>query len=133
MTMAVNDITEDQALEKDRQSVEALRMSKMNGAGPVIRFSGVNKHYGPLHVLKNIDLEIKEGQVVVVCGPSGSGKSTLIRCVNGLESIDSGELSVLKYTLSRSPAPLRTIRRDVGMVVQNFRSERSRVGKGCGS
>jgi ABC-type polar amino acid transport system ATPase subunit len=86
----------------------------------VIRFSNVNKSYGSFHVLKNIDLEIKAGEVVVVCGPSGSGKSTLIRCVNGLETIDSGDLSVLDFQVTRSPAQLRRIRREVGMVFQSF-------------
>ena len=54
----------------------------------------VNKYYGDFHVLKNIDLTIKEGEVVVVIGPSGSGKSTLLRCINGLETITSGALTV---------------------------------------
>jgi len=58
----------------------------------MIEFRGVNKWFGPLHVLNDINLEIKYGEVVVVCGPSGSGKSTLIRCINKLEPIQGGEI-----------------------------------------
>lgn len=86
----------------------------------VIRFSNVEKSYGQFHVLKNVNLQINEGEVVVVCGPSGSGKSTLIRCINGLETIDSGRLSVLDQDVTRSPSQLRKIRRQVGMVFQSF-------------
>src|SRR5690554_3538946 len=86
----------------------------------VIRFSKVNKHYGRFHALKDVDLEIKQGEIVVVCGPSGSGKSTLIRCINGLESINAGELSVLNHKVTQSSAQLRKIRREVGMVFQSF-------------
>jgi len=63
----------------------------------MISFKNVNKWYGELHVLNNIDLEVKQGEVVVVCGPSGSGKSTLIRCINRLEPIQKGELFVDGY------------------------------------
>lgn len=86
----------------------------------VITFSNVNKRYGDFHVLKNVNLQVQEGEVVVVCGPSGSGKSTLIRCVNGLETIDGGTLTVLNEPVTRSPSQLRNIRRQVGMVFQNF-------------
>jgi aspartate/glutamate/glutamine transport system ATP-binding protein len=60
----------------------------------LIEFREVNKHYGHFHVLKNIDLSVKQGEVVVVIGPSGSGKSTKLRCINRLETISSGELLV---------------------------------------
>ena len=60
----------------------------------MISFKNVNKWYGDLHVLNKIDLEVAQGEVVVVCGPSGSGKSTLIRCINRLEPIQKGELVV---------------------------------------
>lgn len=86
----------------------------------VIKFSEVNKSYGNLHVLKDIDLSVHQGEVVVVCGPSGSGKSTLIRCINGLEMIDSGTITVLDEPVTRSGAQLREIRRKVGMVFQSF-------------
>ncbi len=62
----------------------------MSPAEVAIRFTRVNKHFGPLHVLRDIDLTVSAGEVVVVCGPSGSGKSTLIRCVNGLEGVQDG-------------------------------------------
>ena len=60
----------------------------------MIKFNGVNKWFGKLHVLKDIDLHVTSGEVVVVCGPSGSGKSTLIRCINRLEKFQKGELFV---------------------------------------
>jgi len=68
----------------------------------VIQFRGVNKWFGSLHVLKDIDLSVKIGEVVVVCGPSGSGKSTLIRCINKLEPIQQGEIVVDGMSLSDS-------------------------------
>ncbi|MGB7947254.1 MAG: amino acid ABC transporter ATP-binding protein [Candidatus Binatia bacterium] len=86
----------------------------------MIEFRDVNKWFGPLHVLKSISLKINAGEVVVVCGPSGSGKSTLIRCINRLESVQSGEIVVDGQLLSDpkfDPAKLRT---HVGMVFQSF-------------
>jgi len=73
-------------------------------AAPAIEFRQVNKWFGKLHVLRDISLQVYPGQVVVVCGPSGSGKSTLIRCVNRLERIQSGEITVLGQSLSRPGA-----------------------------
>ncbi|MBR6090328.1 MAG: amino acid ABC transporter ATP-binding protein, partial [Anaerolineaceae bacterium] len=61
---------------------------------PVIELRKVNKHFGPLHVLKDISLQVKKGEVVVIIGPSGSGKSTLCRTINRLETIDSGEILI---------------------------------------
>ena len=63
-------------------------------AAPMISIRGVNKHFGPLHVLKDITLEVDPGQVVVVLGPSGSGKSTLCRTINRLETVDSGTIAI---------------------------------------
>jgi polar amino acid transport system ATP-binding protein len=63
-------------------------------SAPMIQFSRVNKWFGPVHVLRDVDLEIARGEVVVVCGPSGSGKSTLLRCINRLEPVQSGEIVV---------------------------------------
>lgn len=86
----------------------------------MIEFRDVDKWFGSLHVLKSINLKISGGEVVVVCGPSGSGKSTLIRCINRLESIQSGEIIVDGQSLSDpgfDPAKLRT---HVGMVFQSF-------------
>jgi polar amino acid transport system ATP-binding protein len=85
-----------------------------------ITFTGVNKWFGKLHVLKDIDLTIAAGEVVVVCGPSGSGKSTLIRCVNALERIQKGEIVVLGQSVTASGVNLPQLRTQVGMVFQQF-------------
>jgi polar amino acid transport system ATP-binding protein len=86
----------------------------------VIEFRGVNKWFGPLHVLNDIDLSVKAGEVVVVCGPSGSGKSTLIRCINKLEPIQKGEIVVDGMSLSDSSTDITKLRAEVGMVFQQF-------------
>ena len=86
----------------------------------MIEFRGVNKWFGPLHVLKDIDLLVKAGEVVVVCGPSGSGKSTLIRCINKLEPIQKGEIVVDGMSLSDSATDITKLRAEVGMVFQQF-------------
>ena len=87
---------------------------------PAIQFSGVNKWFGKLHVLRDINLAIASGEVVVVCGPSGSGKSTLIRTVNGLERIQGGDVVVLGDSISRRGVNLPALRTRVGMVFQSF-------------
>ncbi len=86
----------------------------------MVEFQRVNKWYGPLHVLKDVNLKIEPGEVVVVCGPSGSGKSTLIRCVNRLEPIQSGEIIVNALSLSDPALNLARLRTEVGMVFQSF-------------
>jgi polar amino acid transport system ATP-binding protein len=86
----------------------------------VIQFRGVNKWFGPLHVLNDINLSVKAGEVVVVCGPSGSGKSTLIRCINKLEPIQKGEIVVDGMSLSESSTDITKLRAEVGMVFQQF-------------
>ena len=86
----------------------------------MIEFRGVNKWFGSLHVLKDISLTIKQGEVVVVCGPSGSGKSTLIRCINRLERIQSGEIVVDGISLSGSKTNITKLRAEVGVVFQQF-------------
>ena len=85
----------------------------------MIKFTDVNKWFGTNHVLQNINLDVAQGEVVVVCGPSGSGKSTLIRCVNGLEKFQSGELLVDNIALTQ-PAKLRQLRMELGFVFQQF-------------
>jgi polar amino acid transport system ATP-binding protein len=85
-----------------------------------IEFKGVSKWFGKLHVLRGIDLSIAKGEVVVVCGPSGSGKSTLIRCVNGLERFQRGDITVLGQSLNAPGLNMPTLRARVGMVFQQF-------------
>ena len=89
-------------------------------AEPAIVFQGVDKWYGKLHVLRDISLSVAGGEVVVVCGPSGSGKSTLIRCVNGLERVQKGEIVVLGQSLAKDGVNLPRLRSQVGMVFQSF-------------
>ncbi|MFC5448728.1 amino acid ABC transporter ATP-binding protein [Paenibacillus aestuarii] len=86
----------------------------------MISFQQVEKHYGDFHVLKGINLQIKQGEVVVVVGPSGSGKSTMLRCINRLEAITSGELIVGDYRVSDKKININEMRRDIGMVFQHF-------------
>jgi ABC-type polar amino acid transport system ATPase subunit len=86
----------------------------------VVEFHQVNKWFGSLHVLRDINLKIDAGEVVVVCGPSGSGKSTLIRCINRLEGIQSGELVVDGLSLSDPRLDTAKLRANVGMVFQSF-------------
>ncbi|MBI2540060.1 MAG: amino acid ABC transporter ATP-binding protein [Deltaproteobacteria bacterium] len=86
----------------------------------MVEFQRVNKWYGSLHVLREISLRIEQGEVVVVCGPSGSGKSTLIRCVNGLEAIQSGEIVVGGRRLSDPSLDLTALRAEIGFVFQQF-------------
>ena len=86
----------------------------------MIKFSGVNKWFGPLHVLNDIDLQVSAGEVLVVCGPSGSGKSTLIRCINKLEPIQQGEIVVDGMSLNDPATDITKLRAEVGMVFQQF-------------
>jgi polar amino acid transport system ATP-binding protein len=86
----------------------------------VIEFRQVHKWFGSLHVLNDINLTVKQGEVVVVCGPSGSGKSTLIRCINKLEPIQSGEIIVDGQSLSDPKTDINKLRAEVGMVFQQF-------------
>jgi glutamate transport system ATP-binding protein len=95
-------------------------MTEANTAPPMIRMVEVDKHFGPLHVLKNINIEVPRGQVVIVLGPSGSGKSTLCRAINRLEPIDSGVIEVDGKPLPAEGRELATLRADVGMVFQSF-------------
>ncbi|MGH4012550.1 MAG: amino acid ABC transporter ATP-binding protein [Pseudonocardiaceae bacterium] len=86
----------------------------------MIRMARVNKHFGTLHVLRDVDLQVARGEVVVVLGPSGSGKSTLCRTINRLEPIDSGTIEVDGTLLPEEGRPLARLRADVGMVFQQF-------------
>ncbi|TKH44939.1 polar amino acid ABC transporter ATP-binding protein [Paenibacillus terrae] len=86
----------------------------------LIQFRNVNKHFGHFHVLKDINLQIKEGEVVVIIGPSGSGKSTLLRCINRLETISDGELIVNEIPVHDKKIDINAFRRNIGMVFQHF-------------
>ncbi|PVE12768.1 amino acid ABC transporter ATP-binding protein [Streptomyces scopuliridis] len=86
----------------------------------LIELRGVNKYYGPLHVLQNIDLTVARGEVVVVIGPSGSGKSTLCRAMNRLETIESGLITIEGTPLPAEGRGLARLRAEVGMVFQSF-------------
>jgi general L-amino acid transport system ATP-binding protein len=92
----------------------------MQATEPIIEFSRVNKWYGAFHVLRDIDLSVARGERIVICGPSGSGKSTLIRCINRLEEHQQGTLKVDGVELSDDLKAIETIRRQVGMVFQQF-------------
>jgi general L-amino acid transport system ATP-binding protein len=87
---------------------------------PIIQFRGVNKWFGRYHVLRDVDLTIGRGERIVVCGPSGSGKSTLIRCINGLEEHQEGAVIVDGVELTDDRRTVERIRREVGMVFQQF-------------
>ncbi|MER5969173.1 amino acid ABC transporter ATP-binding protein [Streptomyces sp. NPDC002055] len=92
----------------------------VSAADPLIELRDVNKYFGQLHVLQNIDLTVDRGEVVVVIGPSGGGKSTLCRTINRLETIDSGRIAVDGSPLPEEGRALAKLRADVGMVFQSF-------------
>ena len=92
----------------------------MNQQTPIIEFKGVNKWFGEFHVLRDINLSVARGERIVICGPSGSGKSTLIRCINRLEEHQQGELIVDGTELSDDLKAIEKVRKDVGMVFQQF-------------
>ena len=86
----------------------------------MIELAGVNKYFGSFQALKNIDLSVARGEKIVVCGPSGSGKSTMIRLINRLEAHQSGRVAVDGVEVSDDPKSVQAIRREVGMVFQQF-------------
>ena len=86
----------------------------------VVHMQKVTKRFGDFQALRKIDLSVYEGERIVICGPSGSGKSTLIRCLNGLEQHQSGTITVHGTKLDDSPESVRIVRKDVGMVFQQF-------------
>ncbi|KGH47925.1 glutamate ABC transporter ATP-binding protein [Modestobacter caceresii] len=95
-------------------------MTERPTGDPLVRMSGVDKWFGELHVLQDIDLTVDRGEVVVVIGPSGSGKSTLCRTINRLESIENGEITIDGERLPEEGKELARLRADVGMVFQSF-------------
>ena len=92
----------------------------MSETKPLIEFVAVNKWYGEFHVLRDIDLAVAKGERIVICGPSGSGKSTLVRCINSLEKHHQGRLVVDGIELSEDLKSIEAVRRNVGMVFQQF-------------
>jgi glutamate transport system ATP-binding protein len=105
-------------METDGSATATGELSR--NAGPMLSMQAVNKHFGSLHVLKDINIEVDRGQVVVVLGPSGSGKSTLCRTINRLEPIDSGTIHIDGELLPSEGRKLAQLRSDVGMVFQSF-------------
>ncbi len=95
-------------------------MSTMTEPPPAILMEGVNKHYGAFQALKTINFRVASGERIVLCGPSGSGKSTLVRCINRLETIHSGRILVGGIDLAAGRKSVDAVRRDVGMVFQQF-------------
>jgi ABC-type polar amino acid transport system ATPase subunit len=91
-----------------------------NNQEPIIILQDVCKFFGDFQALRNINLQVKKGQRIVVCGPSGSGKSTMIRCINRLEEHDSGKIIVSGRELTSTVKDIDAVRREVGMVFQNF-------------
>ncbi|WP_310647074.1 amino acid ABC transporter ATP-binding protein [Limnohabitans sp.] len=87
---------------------------------PILRFENVNKWFGNFHALRDINLSVQRGERLVICGPSGSGKSTLIRCINRLEEHQEGQLTVAGVTLNDNLRDIDQVRRQVGMVFQQF-------------
>lgn len=86
----------------------------------VVKVKGLKKSYGNMVVLHEVDMEVAAGEVLVLLGRSGSGKSTLLRCLNGLERIQAGTIEVVGHQMSYEPTPLRDLRRDVGIVFQQY-------------
>lgn len=99
---------------------ESISILAMTQNTPMIRMTDVQKHFGDFHALKDINLEVGRGEVVVVLGPSGSGKSTLCRTINRLETIDSGTIEIDGTLLPEEGKELAKLRADVGMVFQSF-------------
>ena len=100
--------------------VQKESQTNTQGTVPVIELKHVDKHFGALHVLKDINLSVKKGEVVVIIGPSGSGKSTLCRTINRLETIDSGKILIDGVAIPKEGKNLARLRAQVGMVFQSF-------------
>ena len=86
----------------------------------MISITGLNKWYGDFHALRDVDLNVATGEILVVCGPSGSGKSTMIRCINHLENFQKGHIQVNGITLTSEAESVSAVRREIGMVFQSF-------------
>jgi len=99
---------------------DIAKTKEINMKKKIIQMYNIDKYYDEFHVLKNIDFTVSEGEIVVICGPSGSGKSTLIRCINGLEDINSGKIIVDNINIHENAANMKEMRKEVGMVFQHF-------------
>ena len=97
-----------------------MSATKASAPTPVIELRHVEKHFGSLHVLKDINLEVDKGEVLVIIGPSGSGKSTLCRTINRLETVDSGDILIEGKPLPQEGKELASMRSELGMVFQQF-------------
>ena len=97
-----------------------IHMASVELGDTIIKIDDLNKWYGQFHVLKDINLDVKRGERIVICGPSGSGKSTLIRCINRLEIHQEGSIVVDGIELTEDTKHINDIRREVGMVFQHF-------------
>ncbi|MDE1514225.1 MULTISPECIES: amino acid ABC transporter ATP-binding protein [Vibrio] len=95
-------------------------MTQPLNAPLMIQITDMNKWYGQFHVLKNINLAVKKGEKIVICGPSGSGKSTMIRCINRLEEHQTGQITVAGHQLTADLKNIELVRREVGMCFQHF-------------
>jgi len=104
----------------DQDSAQSAQAKLSISDQEMIRITDMHKWYGQFHVLKNINLDVKAGERIVICGPSGSGKSTLIRCMNRLEEHQKGEIWVDGVELTGDLKNIEQIRREVGMVFQHF-------------
>ena len=114
----MSDAPEDSRQDSDPSTPPSPPPPK--GGEPMVKISSVNKHFGDLHVLQDIDLTVGKGEVVVVLGPSGSGKSTLCRTINRLETYESGSITIDGQLLPEEGKELAKLRADVGMVFQSF-------------
>jgi glutamate transport system ATP-binding protein len=119
-TVKVMESTNTDAPASDAVTGPATSNISVRRGEPLVVLTGVNKHYGDLHVLNNIDTVVNRGEVVVVIGPSGSGKSTFCRAINRLETIDSGSITIDGKVLPEEGKALADLRADVGMVFQSF-------------
>jgi general L-amino acid transport system ATP-binding protein len=99
---------------------EAHAAPDVSATDVAVEIVGLNKWYGDFHVLKDVDLKVMRGERIVICGPSGSGKSTIIRCINRLETHQSGRVIVDGVELTENTRRIDEVRRDVGMVFQGF-------------
>ena len=113
----------DKQVSKSDPNAEDMTNSTskvLKAANPLVELSHVEKHFGKLHVLKDINLTVNKGEVLVIIGPSGSGKSTMCRTINRLETIDSGDIRIDSKPLPQEGKELAALRAEVGMVFQSF-------------